>query len=59
MRGKTPMPFILNLYGLWIKVSLKQTCKSLLLLINKHLEEPRLRVAFYHDFKHFVQHSVN
>ena len=37
---------------------LKQLRLSVGLLINKHFREARLLVAFYHEFKHFVQLSV-
>ena len=46
-------------YGLYSKVLLKQVCQSVRLLMNKQLEEARLLVAFYHEFKHFVQFSVS
>ena len=38
---------------------LKQTCKSVVFFINRHFEEARLLVDFYHESKHFVQFSVN
>ena len=48
-----------NAHGLWSKMLWKQTCQSVGLLISRHFEEARLLVAFYHEFKHFVQFSVN
>ena len=59
MGGQTLIPFISISYGLWSTVLLKRICQSVALLINKHFEEVRLLVAFYHEFKHFLQFSVN
>ena len=59
MRDQTPMPLYQYSYGLWRKVLLKQTCQSIGDLINRYFEEVRLLTAFYHDFKNFVQFSVN
>ena len=59
MRGQTPMPLYEYPYALWRKVLLKQICQSVGDFINRHFEEVRLLIAFYHDFKHFVQFSVN
>ena len=38
---------------------LKQICQRVGLLINRHFEEARLLVAFYHEFKHVVHFSIN
>ena len=38
---------------------LNQICQSVGLLISRRLEEALLLVAFYHEFKHFMQFSVN
>ena len=46
-------------YGLWSKVLLKQTYQSEGLLISRHFKEAHLLEAFYHEFKQFVQFSVN
>ena len=38
---------------------LTQICQSVGLPIKRNFEEVRLLVAFYHEFKDFVQFSVN
>ena len=43
-------------YGLWSKMLWKQ---NIGLFTNRHFEEAHLLVAIYHEFKHFVQFSVN
>ena len=58
MRGLTPMLLCEYPHALWRKLLLKQICQSVD-LINRHFEEVRLLIDFYHDFKHFVQFSVN
>ena len=57
--GQNAHAFYQYLYGLWSQVLLKQSCQRIGLLINRHFEEARLLVAFYHEFKHFVHFSVN
>ena len=41
-------------YGLWSKVLFKQICQN-----ERHSRAACLLVAFYHEFKHIVQFSVN
>ena len=38
---------------------MKQICHGVGLVINRYFEEASLFVAFYHEFKHFLQFSVN
>ena len=54
------MPFTsISIYGLCSKVLLKQIYQNVGLFVNSHSEEACLLVAFYHEFKHFVQFFVN